>query len=226
MAMMAAFASFANAQEQQVKETQQVPQQDNKIEAHVKRMTDRFLLDDAKAVKFAPLYQAYLEEKATCRPELVFGEKLTDAQLEANMEAMLEVREKALEIDKKYYKKLSKLLNTKQLDMIFGMQAQFGMRPMGFEGMPPCHFGKPAAPNEKFSKEFRKGGHKKAPGRKKNGGCKKADECAKAGKDCDMKANCKKECKQDGKCNKVEACVTATECENAAVCDKAADIQE
>jgi hypothetical protein len=186
MAMMAAFASFANAQEQQVKETQQVPQQDNKIEAHVKRMTDRFLLDDAKAAKFTPLYQEYLEAKSACRPELVFGENLTDAQLEANMEAMLEVREKAIELDKKYYKKFSKLLNVKQLDMIFGSKTHFGLRPMGHgkgaHGMSPRHYGKHGVSRDKCPKE---------KGCMKTHGCKKAMDCKQNCEACPKAAECK-----------------------------------
>ena len=135
MEMMVAFTSYANAQEvqnaQQQVEQQQAPQRNKKIEAHVKRMTDRFLLDDAKAAKFAPLYQEYLEAKVALRPNLVCGEELTDAQIEANIEAMLNVREQSLELDKKYYKKFAKLLNAKQLDMIFGSKTHFGLRPMG-----------------------------------------------------------------------------------------------
>ena len=214
MAMMVAFTSFANAQEQQV-ESKQAPQLDDKIEAHVKRMTDRFLLDDSKAAKFAPLYKEYLEAKAACRPELVLGENLTDAQLEANIEAMLEVREKAVEVDKKYYKKLSKLLNAKQLDMIFGPKAQFGQRFMHDKGMSSHHFGKSGAP-----KGFRKGGHRKAHGCKKDGKCTNGEACPKAG-ECKKDGAC-----NDGKCVKGKACPKATECKDATVYDKAADSKE
>ena len=93
MAMMVAFTSFANAQEKQV------PQPNKEIEVCVKRMTDRLLLDDSKAAKFVPLYQAYLEEKAACRFEPVCGETLTDAQIEANMEGMLKFRENDLAVN-------------------------------------------------------------------------------------------------------------------------------
>lgn len=119
MALMVAFTSFANAQEQQV-------QPNPEIVAQVKKMTERMLLDDSKAEKFEPLYHAYLEEKAACSPQLVEGDDLTDLQLEANMKACLESREKVVEIDKKYYKKFSKLLNAKQLNMIFGEKVQLG----------------------------------------------------------------------------------------------------
>ena len=237
MAMMLAFTSFANAQEQQkVENTPVEPQPNNKMELRVKRMTEKLLLDDAKAEKFAQLYQAYLEEKATCRPELVFGEELTDAQIVANIEAMINVREKAVEIDKRYYKKLSKLLNAKQLDMVFGPKAQFGKHPKahgkGMHGMPPHHMGKPGAPKGKCPKEFKKGDCKKARGCKKVDGCKKDGKCVKAdacpkadkcqkretckdGKVCNMKADCKKECKLDGKCVNGDACPKETNVEKA-----------
>ena len=218
MAMMVSFASFANAQEKQ-DENQQVSQTESKTALYAKKMAERLLLDDAKAAKFTPLYQAYLEEKATCRPELVFGEKLTDAQLEANIEAMLNVREKAVDIDKKYYKKFSKLLNAKQLDMIMGPKTQFGMHPMaagkGMHGMPPHRFGKPGAPQGKAPRMGKRGDFKKAPGCKKNNGCDKPVECKKDG-------NCVKgeDCPKAGECKKGEACKDGKVCNMKADCKK------
>ena len=234
LAVMVAFASFANAQ-------QPMPRKHgNKTEFRVKRMADKLMLNEEQKEKFVPLYQEYLEAKAACRPQLVFGNELTDEQIETNLEQMMDVREKSLKIDKKYYKKLSKVLEAKQLDMIFGFKAQMGKRPMAhgkeMKSMPLRRNGKQGAPHGKChmpKKEFKKGGNcKKGEGCKMNDGCKKAADCKKIegackdGKECKMKADCKKECQLDGKCNKVEACVTATECENAAVCDKAADSKE
>ncbi len=224
MAMMVAFTSYANAQEvqnaqqqveQQQVEQQQAPQRNKKIEAHVKRMTDRFLLDDAKAAKFAPLYQEYLEAKVALRPNLVCGEELTDAQIEANIEAMLNVREQSLELDKKYYKKFAKLLNAKQLDMIFGSKTHFGLRPMGHgkgaHGMSPRHYGKHGVSRDKCPKE---------KGCMKTHGCKKAMDCKQNCEACPEAAECKKECKLNGKCLKGEACPKAGECEKSATCEK------
>ena len=72
LAAMVALASFANAQ-------QPMPRKHgNKIEFRVKRMADRLMLDDSQKEKFAPLYKEYLEAKAACRPQLVFGKELTD----------------------------------------------------------------------------------------------------------------------------------------------------
>ena len=228
LAVMVAFASFANAQ-------QPMPRKHgNKIEFRVKRMADKLMLDDSQKEKFAPLYKEYLEAKAACRPQLVFGNELTDEQIETNLEQMMDVREKSLKIDKKYYKKLSKVLDAKQLDMIFGFKAQMGKRPMAhgkeMKAMPPRRNGKQGAPHGKChmpKKEFKKDGNcKKGEGCKMNDGCKKAADCKKIegackdGKECKMKADCKKECKQGGKCAKGDACPKAEACPKAGECKK------
>ncbi len=228
MAMVVAFASFANVQAQKPMK----PGHENKIEFRAKRMADKLMLEDSEKEKFESLYEDYLEAKVACRPKLVFGNELTDEQLEANLEEMMAVREKNLKIDKKYYKKFSKVLGAKQLDMIFGFKAQKNERPMApgkeMKAMTPRHFGKPGAPKGKChmpKKEFKKGGDcKKGEGCKMNDGCKKAADCKKIegackdGKECKMKADCKKECKQDGKCTKGEACPKAGICKKDAAC--------
>lgn len=205
MAMLVAFTSFANVQAQQPGK----PKHGNKMEFRVKRMTDKLRLDESQKEKFAPLYQEYLEAKAACRPQLVFGKELTDEQIEANLEAMMDVREKALKIDRKYYKKLSKVLDARQLDMIFGFKAQMDKKPKApgreMKAMPPHHFDKPGAPRgmHHVSKDFRMGGEcRKTDGCKKNDVCRKAADCKKMdgackdGKECKMKADCKKDCKK------------------------------
>ena len=125
MAIMVAFTSFANAQKQQQVEKKQ-PEKD--LEVRANKMADRLLLDESKAKKFVSLYKEYLEAKAECRPELVRGENLSDSQIEDNLEAMMDAREKELEVDKKYYKKFAKVLNAKQLEVLFGFKAKFGKR--------------------------------------------------------------------------------------------------
>ena len=223
MAMVVAFASFANVQAQQPEK----PKHGNKVEFRVKRMADKLMLNDSQKEKFAPLYQEYLEAKAACRPQLVFGNELTDEQIEANLEAMMDVREKTLKIDKKYYKKLSKVLNAKQLDEIFGFKAQMGKRPVApgkdVKAMPLRHFGKPGAQHGKhpMPKGVRKGGDRhKGHGHRMNGGCKNFDAVCKDGNECKMKADCKKECKHDGKCAKGDACPKAGECKKEDACKK------
>ena len=86
LAVMVAFASFANAQ-------QPMPRKHgNKTEFRVKRMADKLMLNEEQKEKFAPLYKEYLEAKAACRPQLVFGKELTDEQIESNLEQMMDVR--------------------------------------------------------------------------------------------------------------------------------------
>ena len=215
MAIVVACTSFANVKAQQPVEQKH----GNKIEFRVKRMTDKLKLDESQKEKFAPLYQEYLEAKAACRPQLVFGKELTDEQIEANLEAMMDVREKTLKIDRKYYKKLSKVLDARQLDMIFGFKAQMDKKPKApgreMKAMPPHNFGKSGAQHGKHPmlKGFRKGGDRhKGHGHRMNGGCKNFDAVCKDGNECKMKADCKKECKHDGKCAKGDACPKAGEC--------------
>ena len=217
MAMVVAFASFANVQAQKPMK----PGHENKIEFRAKRMADKLMLEDSEKEKFESLYEDYLEAKAACRPKLVFGNELTDEQLEANLEQMMDVREKSLKIDKKYYKKLSKVLDAKQLDMIFGFKAQKNERPMApgkeMKAMPPRHFGKPGAPQGRhhMPKDFKQGGdRKKGHGCKKSVDCEKKDAVCKDGKKCEVKAACK----QDGKCTKGEACPKAGICKKDAAC--------
>ena len=124
LAMMVAFTSFANAQEQQVEAQAQQPEV-SKVEVAVKRMAKKLMLKDSKQAKFMSLYKEYLEERAACCPDFAVGEDLTDAQLKSNMKKMLDVRGKNLKLDKKYYKKFARILNEKQLDAIFGFKAQF-----------------------------------------------------------------------------------------------------
>ena len=216
MAMVVAFTSFANVQAQQPEK----PKHGDRIEFRAKRMAGKLMLDDSQKAKFIPLYQEYLEAKAACRPQLVFGKELTDEQVETNLEAMMDVREKALKIDKKYYKKLSKVLNAKQLDVVFGFKAQMDKRCVApgkeMKAMPSRNFDKPGTPWGKhpMPREFKQGGgHQKWHGGKMNDVCKD-------GKECGMKAGCKKGCKQDGKCPKSDACPKAGECKKDAACKK------
>ena len=206
MAMMAAFASFANAQEQKPVEEQQACQLDKRIEAHVARMNERFLLDDAKAEKFASLYKEYLLEMQKCRPEIVSGKDLSDEQIKKNMEARMDTRQKALDVEKKYYNKLSKVLNAKQLQKVFGNKD-------GFKGHGDRKFAprKGNAGKSAWSKGGRPGfGPGMKPGMKP--GCDKAkakcakDACDKKGKDA-----CDKECAKDA-CGKKGKDCTKKEC--------------
>ena len=121
-AMLLAFCGAAVAQEA-AKCNKPTPEQ--RIEKRVLKMQKALMLDEAAAAKFAPIYKEYLLEKSKCRPALERGKDLTDAQIKKNIEARMDARQKALDVDRKYYGKLSKVLNAKQLQKVFSEKKDF-----------------------------------------------------------------------------------------------------
>lgn len=119
MAFMVAVASLATAQDKKDNKGQKMTAE-QRIDFRVAKMQKSLMLDDEKAAEFAVLYKEYLLALAECRPEVVRGKVLTDAQIKNNLEARMDAREKALKVEKKYYGKLEKLLNAKQLQKVFG----------------------------------------------------------------------------------------------------------
>lgn len=187
--LMVAFTSFATAQETK-KCNNPTPEQ--RTEQHVKRMQQKLMLDEAAAAEFAPIYKEYLQAKAACRPACVRGKELTDAQIKSNIEARMEARQKTLDVDKKYYGKLSKVLNAKQLNIIFA-QKQFPAQGNWKKG---GKYGKRAAcPQAPACKKDRK----KVCAKRVDcmNGCKKADS--------PKKADCKNACPKKADCLKAES---------------------
>jgi hypothetical protein len=197
LALLMAFSVGAMAQEKKAKPT---PEQ--RIEKRVERVQKDLMLDDATAAKFAPIYKEYLMEMSKCRPEVVRGKDLSDEQIKKNLKARMEAKEKAVDVEKKYFGKLEKVLNAKQLQKVFSKQDAA-----------------PKGNKKQFAKRGKRDGKGfvNAKGRKgakmnacelggckhmdKMAGCKKTEcrneckqaECAKA--DC-KQADCKKECKK------------------------------
>lgn len=190
LALLLAFSTATFAQEAAKKST---PQQ--RVEKRVEKMQKSLMLDEATAAKFAPIYKEYLLELAKCRPQVVRGKNLADEQIKKNIEARMDAREKALEVEKKYYGKLEKILNAKQLQKVFGKEG--GSRKGGDKKFAPRRDG------QRMGKPMPKRGGKPGCGPRMNdckkGDCAKAKECQKAdcakAKDC-KKADCKKECKK------------------------------
>lgn len=172
-AVFVAISSFATAQE---KKENGRPTPEQMIVWRVKKAEKGLMLDDAKSAQFASIYKEYLLEKAKCRPEIVRGKELTDADIKKNIKSRMDAKQKSLDIDKKYFGKLEKILNAKQLQKVFGRN----------EGVPKGgkkQFAQRGKRNDK--------GFAKAPGRmgaKMNAG--------KAGKAECKKTDCKK---NDGK---------------------------
>ena len=100
-------------------EKKQAPTPEQRIEKRAERMQKRLMLDDATAAKFAPVYKEYLKAMAECRPTCAKCENPTDAQIKENIGKRIDAQQKALEVEKKYYKKLSSILSGRQLQVIF-----------------------------------------------------------------------------------------------------------
>ncbi len=100
-------------------EKKQAPTPEQRIEKRVERMQKKLMLDDATAAKFAPIYKEYLQAKFAARPEWKKCDNPTDAQIKENIAKRLDAQEKAVDVEKKYYKKLSSILSGRQLQQIF-----------------------------------------------------------------------------------------------------------
>lgn len=104
------------------KEKKLTPEQ--RIEMQVKKAQKRLLLDEKTAAKFAPLYKEYLEAMKQCKPapkQLQKGEKkeLTDAEIDQMMQDRFAARKKLVETQETYYKKFKKILNIRQVEVLF-----------------------------------------------------------------------------------------------------------
>lgn len=104
------------------KEKKLTPEQ--RIEMQVKKAQKRLLLDEETAAKFAPLYKEYLEAMKQCKPapkQLQKGEKkeLTDAEIDQMMQDRFAARKKLVETQETYYKKFKKILNIRQVEVLF-----------------------------------------------------------------------------------------------------------
>ncbi len=88
-------------------------------EMFVYKMQQKLMLDDATAAKFVPLYKEYLQAMAECRPACGKCENPSDEQIKEKIAKRLDAREKAIDVEKKYFKKFSAILNGRQLQEIF-----------------------------------------------------------------------------------------------------------
>lgn len=100
-------------------EKKQILTPEQRLDMFVVRMQNKLMLDDATAAKFAPVYKEYLQAKAECCKPCAKCENPTDAQIKEKIEQRLDARQKALDVEKKYFKKLSTILNGRQLQQVF-----------------------------------------------------------------------------------------------------------
>ena len=96
-------------------------------------MEKKLVMDDATAAKFTPLYKEYLQAMKDCRPAVnkdVKKAEMTDAEIEKAIQDRFDARQKALDVQKKYFKKFKEVLNAKQLQKVFQQPCMDGkMKP-------------------------------------------------------------------------------------------------
>lgn len=117
----------------------------------IQRMTedlqDRLMLDDATAKKFAPMYQAYMEELRENCPRLNRCEEpcKTDEEIMDRMENRLDMQKKMISVKEKYLKKFSSILTPKQVREVMksGRGQCCGMRAECPEGNRPLRMQRP-----------------------------------------------------------------------------------
>jgi hypothetical protein len=114
MAVAVLFTTSAMAQE-----AKKCPTPEQKIERCAARMQEKLMLNDATAAKFAPIYKEYLAALAACKPACDKCENPTDEQIKKNIQNCLDAQQKKIEIEKKYFKKLSPILSGRQLRVVF-----------------------------------------------------------------------------------------------------------
>ena len=127
--MMAQNTQDAPAQ----KRAKQRPTPEQMMDKHVKMMEKKLVMDDATAAKFAPLYKEYLQAMKDCRPVVDKETKkaeMTDTDIEKAIQDRFDARQKALDVQKKYFKKFKEILNAKQLQKVFHQPCMNGkMKP-------------------------------------------------------------------------------------------------
>lgn len=131
--LMAQDTSDAPAQ----KRTKQRPTPEQMMDRRVKMMEKKLVMDDATAAKFTPLYKEYLQAMKDCRPAVCKRDKkaeLTDAEIEKAIQDRFDARQKALDVQKKYFKKFKEVLNAKQLEKVFQQLCMSGKMKPGMYG--------------------------------------------------------------------------------------------
>lgn len=94
------------------------------IEKRVERMQQQLMLDDKQATKFADIYTEYLKALENERPKFDAkpgkkDERISDNDMQKMQKDRLEFQKKRAEINAKYYKRLSDVLNVQQLEKVF-----------------------------------------------------------------------------------------------------------
>lgn len=107
------------------------------MDRHVKMMEKKLVMDDATAAKFTPLYKEYLQAMKECCPAVCKKDRkaeMTDAEIEKAIQDRFDARQKALDVQKKYFKKFREILNARQLEKVFQQPCMGGKMKPGMHG--------------------------------------------------------------------------------------------
>ena len=96
------------------------------IEWQTKQMEKKLILDDETSAKFAPLYKEYLNAIRSCftneKTPQAPRKDLTDEERDQRMQNYFNVQKKVIETKQAYYDKFKKILNVKQVELLFKEQ--------------------------------------------------------------------------------------------------------
>lgn len=213
LALLTFASSAVYAQKPQFKNNQLTPEQ--RTEMRAKRMARQMGLDSATTLRFTDTYRKYQAERRALRPQKPAAadkntqagksqqprQQLTEEQLQQRFKDNFERRQKALDLQKKYYKEFGKYLSQQQIASFYKMDEN---------GM-----GRVKAPKGNLKKAGKLQHVKRAPGCH-NQGCPQSQTCCgkaakghkKQGKKACAKAcqgNCQQTCNAqskacDGRC--------------------------
>lgn len=91
------------------------------LDKRCQRIESQLSLDDKTAAKFTPLYKEYMQSIRNCHPTNRDNRKgeLSDSERIKRMDDGFKTRQMMLDTQKKYYNEFKKILNARQLEMLF-----------------------------------------------------------------------------------------------------------
>jgi len=132
--LIALGANFANAQTTQNKAEKQkmhMERRERVDSAKTAFITERLSLTPQQSEKFFPLYKEYNDKRKGLRKEQNSLKSqsgnltATDDQLKADMNKLLDLRQKEVNLDKEYFEKFQKVISIRQLAELYHSESLF-----------------------------------------------------------------------------------------------------
>ena len=133
LAISAIFVANISAQEVKKCEGKQFSKEE-RVEFDIKRFTNKLMLSDQQAAKFAVTYREYaakLDELFEANKPAKFepGKELTDADLDKLAKQRFAGFKALAELQAKYYDKFRKDLSARQVEKVMRLEEPFGQKP-------------------------------------------------------------------------------------------------